>query len=167
MSSSLYTDNVGRDFGYVALYRGHGAVGHLIRWQTRSEYSHASLVYPDADGLPSNLSIESKEFHGVRRHEITPDEWENIDLFRVVNCTPTQWRRAFQFAERQLGADYDWRGVFRFVTRLPAYKNDKWFCSELVCAALRYAGCPLLSRIACHEVPPGFLRLSNRLVDHA
>ena len=147
----------------MALHRGAGLIGTAIRWQTRSQYSHASLVYADRSGNPSNLSIESREFRGVRRHIITPEEWKAVDLFDVPSMSAAMWHDAFTFAHRQLGKGYDWRGVARFVTRIPATENDRWFCSELVCAALRYAGERVLQRIDCCEVSPGLLRLSNAL----
>lgn len=150
--------------GFVALYRGTGVIGSLIKWQTRSPYSHASLVYADGQGRPTDLSIEAREFRGVRRHQITPEEWKVVDLFRVEGVTAAMWHDAFAFAERQLSKNYDWRGVARFVTRVPARENDRWFCSELACAAIRYAGIPLLKRIDCHEVSPGILRLAPALV---
>lgn len=47
---------------YVCLHRGTSVVSRLIRWQNRSDYSHASLM------LPMGQHIESREGKGVLWH---------------------------------------------------------------------------------------------------
>ena len=148
----------GREPGYVALFRGKGVVGRLIRWQTRSEYSHAALLLADGETV-----IESREFQGVRRHVLSADEKASMDVFEVPGLDAAGWERVFSYAESKLGARYDWRAVFSFVTRKAARLNDKWFCSELVCAAFAVADHRLLERMPCHDTNPGHLRLSARL----
>ena len=136
----------------VLLYRGRGVMSALIRWQTRSVYSHAALLLPDG------RVIESWQGAGVRVKEVT--DWRDIDMFEVPVMTAGQWRRALHHAGCQLGAGYDYWAIVRFVSRVRVPQNGRWFCSELVFAALEAAGVRLLDRIDAWAVSPGLLALS-------
>ena len=138
----------------LALHRGPGIIGTLIRWQTRSPYSHASLYCP-GDGV-----VEAREGHGVRRlSQLDPLPGETIDLFEVPSATPEQLARLWQFAQAQVGKPYDYTMVLRFVSRRQASRKEagKWFCSELAFGAFRHAGIDLLARTEPWEVSPGWL----------
>ncbi|MBL9187911.1 MAG: hypothetical protein JNK23_10555 [Opitutaceae bacterium] len=140
----------------VLLFHGPGLVSRLIRWQTRSVYSHAAIEL--APG--SDLCIESREFQGVRFAAI---DRTRCDRFEVEGMTPERWRDAIAFCERELGCGYDYRAVFRFLTRRRVPSNSRWFCSELVFAALASVDVHLLRRIPASEVSPGDLALSPLL----
>lgn len=145
---------------FIALHRGPGLLGTLIRWQTRSPYSHASL-YCAGDGV-----IEAREGHGVRRlSQLDPAEGEKIDLFRIASATPDQLALAWEFAHRQLGKPYDYTMVARFLSRRQASRKEsgKWFCSELAYAAFAHAGLDLLRGTEPWEVSPGLLGKSPLL----
>lgn len=68
----------------LALYKGEGQIGNaMIRWWTRSPYSHCELV---VDGYCYSSSVMDK---GVRRKRVgpgvdeislSPDNWDIIDL---------------------------------------------------------------------------------------
>ena len=139
--------------GCILLFKGRGIVSGLIRLQTRSVYSHAALLYPDNCTL-----IESWQGKGVRRTTLI--DWEGVDAFIVPGMMEAQWKEAFRFAEAQIGMGYDYRSVARFVSRVAAGENRRWFCSELVFAALHHAGVDLLARIPAAEVAPGHLAWS-------
>lgn len=139
----------------VLLFRGRGIISALIRWQTRSVYSHAALLMPDGK------IIESWQGEGVRTKQLT--DWSNIDQFEVVGMTSEQWIDAIEFARLQIGRGYDYLGVIRFISRRSMPANGRWFCSELVFMALRVAGVDLLARIEAGEVSPGVLALSPLL----
>jgi hypothetical protein len=194
---------------YVALFRdAPGLVGKLIRWQTRSRYSHAALVFdreavsridtspvgPTAHLFCSSekcgskfdhsrthkfLTIEAREFRGVRLTEGVVKTWDtNVDLFAVlcegsciisgsrVERDPTEvLKRVWFWAKDELAKDYDYGMVARFVSRRQASRteSDKWFCSELVFAALRKAGIELLRDVEPWAVSPGLLAKSPLL----
>jgi uncharacterized protein YycO len=143
----------------VALHRSAGWIGRLIRWQTRSDYSHASILFY---GLGV---IESREFHGVRRlPALEAGPGEVIDTFSVT-LTPTQAAEIRDFALRQVGKPYDYTMVARFITRRQESRSTsgKWFCSELVFAAFQKAGVSLLRDTQPWEVSPGLLAKSPLL----
>lgn len=146
----------------VALHRGRGFIAKAIQWQTRSVYSHASVIFEE-----SGVVIEAREFKGVR--SILWDEvvasGETVDVFRVKGLVPEAEEAVWEFLQAQLGKPYDYTMVARFITREQAAREEsgKWFCSELVFAAFAQAGVKLLERIEPWAVSPGMLRLSTRL----
>lgn len=140
----------------VLLFRGRGIISTLIRWQSRSQYSHAALLMPDG------RIVESWQGAGVRTKPVT--DWTDIEAYDVAGMSDHQWDLALDFAMELEGHGYDYRAVLRFVSRRPAADNERWFCSELVFAALQSAGVDLLSRISAAAVSPGMLSLSPRLI---
>lgn len=140
----------------VLLFRGRGVISTLIRWQTRSIYSHAALL------LPNGQILEAWQGAGVRVRSLS--DWAGVDCFRVQGMTGEQWGQALGFARRQIGAGYDYISVARFVSRRNAPDNGRWFCSELVAAALQVAGVPLLARVEPAEISPAMLSWSPLLI---
>jgi uncharacterized protein YycO len=143
----------------ISLHRGTALVSRLIRWQTRSEYSHAGIVLPDQS------FIEAREGKGVRQFpRLTANPGETIDLFEV-DVTETQSEDITWFLIQQLGKPYDWTMVARFITRRDETRasSGKWFCSELVFAAFQQAGVDLLRGTEPWEVSPGLLARSTLL----
>jgi uncharacterized protein YycO len=140
----------------VLLFRGRGIISMLIRWQSRSPYSHAALLMPDG------RIVESWQGSGVRIKSVK--DWTDIEIYDVVAMDDFAWSLALDFAADLVGSGYDYKAVMRFVSRRPASDNERWFCSELVFAALQSAGISLLSRISAAAVSPGMLALSPLLV---
>jgi uncharacterized protein YycO len=144
----------------ICLHRGSTVMSRLIQWQTRSAYSHASMVLPDG------LHIEAHETRGVQAFpRLTVAPGEVVDLFTVA-VTKKQADKIAEFAREQLGKRYDWLMVLRFVTRRQEARatTGKWFCSELVYAACQQAGVELLRNTEPWEVSPGLLARSPLLV---
>lgn len=150
---------------FVCLHRGKGVISRLIRWQQRGDWSHASLCF-SGRGV-----IESREFKGVRAlPQIEAAPGEVIELYAVEGLTREQEEKVFAFAQEQLGKKYDWPMVFGFVSRSPVeghQSGGKWFCSELVYAALRAAGVELLGNTEPWEVSPPLLHRAPALVHHS
>jgi uncharacterized protein YycO len=144
----------------IGLHRAPGVFGRLIRWQTRSDYSHASLY------LPGQGIIEAREGKGVQHlREYEPKDGERIELYRIEGMADADAQSAWEFAEAQIGKAYDWTMVLRFVSRRQESRSssEKWFCSELVYASLKAAGIELLRATDPWEVSPGLLGRSPRL----
>jgi len=145
--------------GKILLFKGGDWISWVVKWQSRSIYSHAALLIPG-----TSTCIESYPGVGVRKRELTEADWNRIDSYDVRGMTPEMWGAAVEFAERQLGRSYDWRGVLRFVDKLPARDNNRWFCSELVHKAIAESGVRLLERISSAEVAPMHLGISPLLI---
>src|SRR5688572_9599894 len=122
----------------ILLFRGKGFFSTLIRWQTRSPFSHAAILLPDGVTI-----IESWQGEGVRKKKVT--NWSDIDKF-TVNVSPEVWEKVIAFCESQVGKKYDYLQVLRFVSRRKGKDDSKWFCSELVFRGFELAGEPLLAR---------------------
>lgn len=142
--------------GHVLLFRGHGVISALIRWQTRGEYSHAALLYPDKRTIIEAWHRPS----GVRRTQLA--SFDGVDVFAVPEID--DWTSVFAYAESRIGKKYDYLSVLRFVTRKkPPEGDEREFCSELVFGALA-TKVRLLARIAAANVSPTHLSWSPCLV---
>lgn len=143
----------------VVLFRGKGCVASLIKWQTRSRYSHAAILTSDG------TLIQSQGKPGV--HAI-PDwiQTRDAELFDVQGLKWEDENTALSFLSDQIGKPYDFLMVARFVSRLQENRKSsgKWFCSELVFAALQKAGVDLLRDTEPWEVSPGLLSKSPLLI---
>ena len=150
----------------IALVKGTGVICRLIRWQTRSEFSHAAVidengaVYEAAtSGVRSWKAIQSDDggLYATLKKKFGAD----LEIF-TVETSPDQDRAILQFLWRQLSKRYDFTMILRFVTRQQEARSStgKWFCSELVFAAFQQAGINLLERCEPWEVSPGLLALS-------
>lgn len=145
----------------LQLHKGTGLFSRVIRWFSRSDYSHVSLWFWDARDAHGGLVFEAIEGHGVR--VLPADHYRQARTAGRIVCYTlrepmdvTETMAAWHAANAEVGAHYDWLGVFRFVTR--RRKNghpDKWFCSELAAYALERAGRPLFNDKASWQVMPG------------
>ena len=144
----------------VALYRGKSVVSRLIRWQTRSQYSHAALLLPNGSVLESWHRGGVSHNHGLGACHTPGTE---VDLFAVESSKGfalVDWARTLDFAFAQIGHTYDYRSVARFLSRRAEKADGKWFCSELVFAAIKAGGLDLLANTSADRVAPGHLAWS-------
>lgn len=144
----------------VLLFRGTSPISAIIRWQTRGAFAHAGLL------LRSGQILESYEGDGVRVRDWPTDPAiaAGIHAFDVLGMTRKRWDAALRFAAAQVGKGYDWWAIVRFISRRHMPDNDRWFCSELVFAALAEAGVHLLHRTPAWAVSPAMLSTSPLLV---
>ena len=140
----------------VLLYHSSGLVAKLIQWQTRSAFAHAAIMLPDG------RTIGALTKGGVQFCPVNEDP--GVVAFEVEGMTADQWKTACGFAAKQIGEKYDWWGIIRFVSRESMPDNDRWFCSELVFAAIQAAGVNLLERVPASEVSPGMMSFSPKLI---
>lgn len=146
----------------ILAYQGISATSRIVRWQTRSEYSHVAFL------LGTNFRsrvIEAWIDGGVAVHESfrtvhTPNT--KVDVYEFPECDHTELTA---YLLKQVGMPYDWVSVARFVTHRPASENGAWFCSELVISACRHVGVNLL-RIPAHHASPRDVAMSP-LLTHA
>lgn len=109
----------------------------LIKWWTKSKYSHVELVIKHGENPKNWRWISSENFIGVRSKLIqyNPDNWDFIKL------TNLNEQDTLDFLNDKIGAKYDWKGIFLSnIFKLEQHDVDKWFCSELCFAALIKGG---------------------------
>ena len=146
---------------HIALFRGTSLVSRVIKWQTRSMYSHAAFYWPDTQTV-----VEAWHIGGVRQGCIhaahTPGTI--VDYYSVDLPEERSEEEVYLWLMGQVGKAYDYRGVLKFISRRKAaIKEGKWFCSELVMSGCAHANVHLLLRIANAEVSPGQVALSPLL----
>jgi uncharacterized protein YycO len=131
---------------------GNDLISRLIRWQTRGDYSHVAIELENA------TIIEAWHKGGVLHHpdaaafaKIHPGAI--VTPFTIRDISSKKMTKARNFLLGEVGKPYDFRAVFRFVSRVPATKNNRWFCSELAAAAFAHAGMPLLHQEPEHISP--------------
>jgi len=111
----------------LALYKGKGQVGNaLIRWWTRSPYSHCEIVIGELSHSSSLMD------GGVRAKQIefNTDHWDFVEL---------PWaepHRVESLMRDTHGEPYGWLDlIWRQVLNRPGNSRG-WFCSEWCAAAL-------------------------------
>ena len=122
----------------VAFYKAKGNwLNNIIRWWTKSRYSHAELVLPNNVtwiGISPFLSskVESR-FH----LDCDYRNWDFVDL----ELTNKQHATILDFFEETKGCKYDWFGML-LSQFLPFHikRKNKWYCSEWIAYALRISG---------------------------
>jgi uncharacterized protein YycO len=125
----------------LVFFKSKGFISKAIQWQTRSPYSHVAIQL-------DNVMYESYHVGGVRKDRKPEAGCEIYELTCAVNEDAVRG-----FLESKLGMKYDFIMVARFLTRRSATENNKWFCSELVMAAIEAAGVKLLNAEP-HNVSP-------------
>lgn len=145
----------------ILAYEGISPISRAIRWQTRSPYSHVAIL------TSAGNVIEAVPWHGV---VCSGDPWQyhrpntRIDVFDFTYpLTDYEERVGLQWLLAQVGKPYDYRGVIRFVTRVPHTVNGAWFCSELIAEVCNVMNRPI-TRLPAHNAAPRDVVASPKLI---
>jgi uncharacterized protein YycO len=118
--------------------------GWLIRLFTFSQWNHVAIqvggVVFDATG---RYGVRTWSAHDFKSHY---DRVESIGVEIDEQATTA-------FLKSQLGKPYDFMALVAMPFRSDWQSRDKWFCSELVTAALKAGGCKF-DRLPAHRVTP-------------
>ncbi len=150
---------------YLRLVKGTGFYDKLIRWYTRSDFTHAEFAWPlDKANPPQWLGAQPKGGVAIR----SADYLGAVDsCVYGVSVTNSQFRNIGRYLQQQLGMAYDWKAIVNMGKfDHDVLSPDKWFCSELVFAAFAANGrdvlqAPLSQR---DRITPRDLGLSMELV---
>ena len=143
----------------ILLYRGKSFVSKAIQLQTRSPYSHVAIQ------LDEHEIYEAWHVGGVRRLRYATEGHDSgtvIDICRINNVSDGSVDKVRAFLQSQIGKKYDFKSVLRFITRRKVRADNRWFCSELVLAALEAGGIKLLN-INYSEASPRDVSISPNL----
>ena len=119
----------------VAFYKGEGNwKNKLIKWWTKSPYSHAELVLPDKVTWISISPLLTSKVKARIKKSYTEENWDFIE----IPVTQQQLDVIMEFYSTTEGCGYDWIGML-FSQFLPynIKRNGKWYCSEWIAYALR------------------------------
>ena len=121
-------------------YRGTSITSHLIKLQTRSIYSHVGVQLSDGS------VVEAWQGTGVRQIETPFIGHASNTLIDVYSITQEfDEAAATKYLLEQIGQAYDYKSVWRFLSRRSVVTDDRKFCSELAEEAMIEAGLPLLN----------------------
>jgi hypothetical protein len=144
---------------FVRGYKGQGFGSGFIKWFTRSEYSHVSLVF-HMHGEPQE--IEAIQGRGVIAH--APHKACHKEFVEyAVPISNEQIVDVHISAMSLIGAKYDWRGVFSFILHRKKHSLDHFFCSEFDAYTLLKGRYPLSRREPYKETPDSIMQ-SFRLI---
>lgn len=108
----------------------------LIRIFTWSRVSHCDYVIERPEGLEYFGALPST---GVDFNKL---DFKRTEFYEIDVPNP----KAFEdFLFSQRGKAYDWMAIISLVARRPWQRDKKWFCSELLAAALEKGGTKLFN----------------------
>jgi len=154
----------------VAFYKARGSWWNsIVRWWTRSEYSHAELVMPDEITWISISPFLSSRVESREKKEYDEKVWDFIDFF----ISEKEYHEIEDFYEETKGSKYDWVGmiVSQFLpSGLKLTNVRKWYCSEWIAHALRAADVIPWKKFKLYEkkdISPGTLyKIVSECVDN-
>ena len=137
----------------IAFYKAPGTwFDTVIRWWTRSPYSHCELVFSNGLWFSSSPRDGGTRFKNI---DADPDTWDFIE----IPLSQVQEQTVYEFCLAEDGCRYDWIGIlFTQVIPLSFYNPWWWFCSEVCVAALQQVG--MLADLIPHEINPKGLYLA-------
>lgn len=131
----------------------------LIRFGTRSEYSHCDLIGPGGRSIIGAVPFKGVVEYPLGERVIQSTRWAIYE----IDADPVL---AWHYAQGQIGKGYDWLGVFGIALMRDWEADDKWFCSELVAKACLEAGRPILNpQLRINRITPQMLLHSPILVE--
>ena len=123
----------------IAFFKGNTLIGRMIRFWTRSNYSHTEiLLYDYQDGTYDCLSADYVDGVRIKRLPISVDEWDVVDTSIPVS-------EAHRWYSLNYGKGYDYPGLLGFVISPIKENKGRWFCSEIAADIL---GIKLSSRVS-------------------
>tara|TARA_R110002020_G_scaffold44161_6_gene127605 strand:+ start:10532 stop:11014 length:483 start_codon:yes stop_codon:yes gene_type:complete len=119
----------------VAFYCGKGTwINRVVRWWTRSRYSHAELVMPDGITWIGISPFKTSKLCARLGDERNLLNWDLIE----IEVTENQLSVINEFYESTKGCRYDWIGmILSQVLPYHIKRKGKWYCSEWIAYALR------------------------------
>lgn len=173
--------------GDVLLFRSKGTVASVIRWATRSTYSHAAMAAWYKDRL---MVLESRELRGCRAVPLSAALVAGeILVLRTRGGFTMNRTLAIDEAVARLGGPYGWASILRIalsklplallrripvlgrvIPRGPTWSEDdetpsgpRMICSEYVARCYRAGGVDLVPNLADRDTTPGDIARSAAL----
>ena len=119
----------------IAFYKGRGNwINKIVRWWTKSKYSHAELIMPDELTWVGISPFKGSVLRSKERKFYSELEWDFIKL----TVSEEQLSVINEFYNSTKGSSYDWIGML-LSQFLPFHikQKEKWYCSEWIAYALR------------------------------
>lgn len=134
----------------------HGFVSWFVRKFTWSDFSHVDAVMDDG-------KLFGAQWDGVKAREWNYQKFSKTARF-TIKVTPEQEAKFWEFLALQKGKKYDKSAIFGFLVHRDWQEDDSWFCSELIAAALAYAGVLILTAAASRITPRDLVIILGTLI---
>lgn len=134
--------------------RGQDFIANLLKLVTLGEFSHCAIQIGD-------YLYEATFSRGVSRTTIEEFNLRYPDR-ELVAVYGADEEAALAWLEEQVGKDYDYTALTALPFRGSWQDESKWFCSELVAAALKKAKA-IRIRVEVGRVTPKDLWFSNKI----
>lgn len=140
---------------YLLFSDSPGIGSMVIRWFTRSKWSHVDIVL--SDKLDSDTPIVGALASGGVTKYYLGDRMEKATRASAVriNCTPEIGNKAIDWLETQIGKKYDWGAIFFAIGFNRDWRSEEdWFCSELGATFALKCGMPVVDADVHYRVTP-------------
>jgi len=125
----------------IAFFKnGNGWLHKIVRWWTKSPYSHAELVMPDGKTWVSiSPFLTSRVAPRIKYKLENPEDWDFL-VFKLSDRKPVreyQLDELYKFIDMTQGCKYDSTGMI--MSQLCPFlikRRDKWYCSEWIAHAM-------------------------------
>lgn len=170
----------------IALYKGTSFISRLIRWFTRSQYSHAAFLLD----VPAGAALLRMQARGERMGKLKGhtagsviEAWQggvkiskslstlhtpgtNVDVCSYLSpLSANEEEKLLRFLKGDIGLDYDYWDIVCFVTRQRGSPGRRRFCSLLVTMRSADVHRPLFRKTEPWRVPPDWLGRTRMLKD--
>tara|TARA_R110000824_G_scaffold36415_2_gene113298 strand:- start:220 stop:702 length:483 start_codon:yes stop_codon:yes gene_type:complete len=119
----------------IAFYKGQGNfLNKIVRWWTKSIYSHAELVLPDGVTWLGISPFLKSKVASRKKIIIEYSDWD----FVALQVTQEQVDIIMEFFEDTENHRYDWIGMLlsQFLPCKIKHRS-RWYCSDWIAYALR------------------------------
>lgn len=163
--ANTITPEIGSGEVFVAIWptHAHDPMDAAIKFLTRAQGTHASFVR-------GNGMIVENFFPRVRQRNWNPREQDAVEIYRIQDTTPSDWRELEQWFDTELAnpPPYSILDLLRYAFDLPPVKGPGCFCSQWVLRGIRECLADFqqpLRRLEYQDfAPPSQLRSSPRLI---
>lgn len=143
----------------LAFYKGKSIISRLIRWKTRGEYSHVAVMFDDGRILEAWQGTNSVRW--IKSLSDGHTAGTVVDIYDIDALVMED--AALKFAESQIGKQYGYRTILKFLSNTSGDDKDEWICSEIALAIAIAGGVPLLARVDAYKISPAMLSWSPLL----
>lgn len=125
----------------------------LITWFSAGKYSHVDCIMEDGTLFGARSDKIGNIPPGVYDR---PPNYKIFTRKLVIElpCSEEQEKKFYEFLFLQNGKPYDKTAIKAFFFHRDWRADDSWFCSELIVAALEYAGIILQIGAEVNQITP-------------
>jgi len=134
--------------GDILLLKGKSLFSKIVKWWTKSEYSHSAMF------ATPHLVIES-DFGGVQFNLTEKYKNMDYDVYRHKDITRNQQEKVFYWSFSKTDKGYDHMGLLGIVLGTTSLDNkSRYWCSEFNMDAYIHAGVKIDCDKDTHRVTP-------------